>query len=96
MQYTTSSSTDNQVDTAHAELASVIRRPSAGAVWQVLAGLIWLPQAALLAWAVQLMANGQGMAAVWPMAAGVLLLFYRNPAKAGFWGVPGTNRAVPP
>ena len=74
MQHTPSSTIDNRTDTAHAELASVIRRPSAGAVWQVLAGLIWLPQAALLAWAVQLMANGQGMAAVWPMAAGVLSL----------------------
>ena len=53
-------------------MASAIRRPGAGAWWQVLAALIWLPQAALLAWAVQRMADGQGVAAIWPMAAGVL------------------------
>nr|WP_279091509.1 thiol reductant ABC exporter subunit CydD [Comamonas thiooxydans] len=93
MQHTPSSSTDNQVDTAHAKLASVIRRPSAGAVWQVLAGLIWLPQAALLAWAVQLMANGQGMAAVWPMAAGVLLLGLQRAWAEGHGGMLA-NRAA--
>jgi len=93
MQHTPSSSTDNQVDTAHAELASVIRRPSAGAVWQVFAGLIWLPQAALLAWAVQLMANGQGMAAVWPMAAGVLLLGLLRAWAEGHGGMLA-NRAA--
>jgi ATP-binding cassette subfamily C protein CydD len=38
------------------------------------AALLWLPQAALLAWAVQGLATGRGMAAVgWP-AAGILLL----------------------
>ncbi|WP_205623485.1 thiol reductant ABC exporter subunit CydD [Comamonas thiooxydans] len=93
MQHTPSSSTDNQVDTAHAKLASVIRRPSAGAVWQVFAGLIWLPQAALLAWAVQLMANGQGMAAVWPMAAGVLLLGLLRAWAEGHGGMLA-NRAA--
>ena len=93
MQYTPSSSTDNQVDTAHAKLASVIRRPGAGAVWQVFAGLIWLPQAALLAWAVQLMANGQGMAAVWPMAAGVLLLGLLRAWAEGHGGMLA-NRAA--
>ena len=55
-------------------MTDVIRRPSAGAVWQVLAGLLWLPQAALLAWAVQAMVNGQGVNRVWPMALGVLVL----------------------
>ena len=93
MQHTPSSSTDNQVDTAHAKLASVIRRPSAGAVWQVFAGLIWLPQAALLAWAVQLMANGQGRAAVWPMAAGVLLLGLLRAWAEGHGGMLA-NRAA--
>ena len=93
MQHTPSSSTDKQVDTAHAELASVIRRPSAGAVWQVFAGLIWLPQAALLAWAVQLMANGQGRAAVWPMAAGVLLLGLLRAWAEGHGGMLA-NRAA--
>ena len=38
------------------------------------AALLWLPQAALLAWAVQGLATGQGMAAVWWPAAGILLL----------------------
>lgn len=93
MQHPPSSSTDKQVDTAHAELASVIRRLSAGAVWQVFAGLIWLPQAALLAWAVQLMANGQGMAAVWPMAAGVLLLGLLRAWAEGHGGMLA-NRAA--
>ena len=45
-------------------MASAIRRPGAGAWWQVLAALIWLPQAALLAWAVQRMADGQGVAQI--------------------------------
>ena len=55
-------------------MTDVIRRPSAGAVWQVLAGLLWLPQAALLAWAVQAMVSGHGVNRVWPMALGVLVL----------------------
>lgn len=38
------------------------------------AALLWLPQAALLAWAVQGLAAGRGMAAVWWPAAGILLL----------------------
>lgn len=43
-----------------------------GAVLHVGAALLWLPQAALLAWAVQGLADGRGLAAVvWP-AAGVL------------------------
>ncbi|TZG09082.1 thiol reductant ABC exporter subunit CydD [Comamonas thiooxydans] len=70
-----------------------MRRPSAGAVWQVFAGLIWLPQAALLAWAVQLMANGQGRAAVWPMAAGVLLLGLLRAWAEGHGGMLA-NRAA--
>ncbi|KGG90496.1 ABC transporter ATP-binding protein [Comamonas thiooxydans] len=62
-------------------------------MWQVFAGLIWLPQAALLAWAVQLMANGQGMAAVWPMAAGVLLLGLLRAWAEGHGGMLA-NRAA--
>ncbi len=38
------------------------------------AALLWLPQAALLAWAVQGLATGQGRAAVWWPAAGMLVL----------------------
>ncbi|MEQ1682730.1 MAG: thiol reductant ABC exporter subunit CydD [Burkholderiaceae bacterium] len=37
------------------------------------AALLWLPQAALLAWAVQGLASGQGMPAVWRPAAGILV-----------------------
>jgi ATP-binding cassette subfamily C protein CydD len=38
------------------------------------AALLWLPQAALLAWAVQGLATGQGRAAMWWPAAGMLVL----------------------
>jgi len=93
MQQTPSSSTDNQTDATHAAPASVIRRPSAGAVWQVFAGLIWLPQAALLAWAVQLMADGQGVATVWPMATGVLMLGLLRAWAEGHGGLLA-NRAA--
>ncbi len=55
-------------------VAESVRRPGAGAAWQVLASLIWLPQAALLAWAVQRMSDGLGVKDIWPMAAGVLVL----------------------
>ncbi|WP_307140497.1 thiol reductant ABC exporter subunit CydD [Pseudoroseomonas cervicalis] len=45
-----------------------------GALLQALAGAFWLPQAALLAWAIQRLAEGGGFDAVlWP-AAGVALL----------------------
>ncbi|WP_120969838.1 thiol reductant ABC exporter subunit CydD [Comamonas sp. lk] len=57
-----------------ASLADSIRRPGAGALLQLLASMLWLPQAGLLAWAVQKMADGQGLEALWPIAAGVLLL----------------------
>lgn len=55
-------------------LTQSIRRPNAGALLQLLASMLWLPQAALLAWAVQKMANGQGVSDLWPLAGGVLLL----------------------
>lgn len=55
-------------------LAQSIRRANAGALLQLLASMLWLPQAALLAWAVQKMANGQGVSDLWPLAGGVLLL----------------------
>ncbi len=52
---------------------------------QGVAALLWLPQAALLAWAVQGLASGHGAAAVgWP-AGGILLLgLLRSAAEA--WG----------
>jgi ATP-binding cassette subfamily C protein CydD len=55
-------------------LPQMARRPLAGTGWLVLASLLWLPQALLLALAVQAMADGRGMAPLWPLAAGVALL----------------------
>jgi ATP-binding cassette subfamily C protein CydD len=40
----------------------------------VLASLLWLPQAWLLARGMQAMADGQGMAPLWPLAGGLVLL----------------------
>ena len=50
-------------------------RPGAGAWLQVLAALLWLPQAGLLAMAVQRMAEGRGnVSQIWPLAVAVLAL----------------------
>lgn len=49
------------------------RRPDPGVPWSVLASLLWLPQAALLAAAVQRIADGQADS-IWSLAAGVLAL----------------------
>ncbi|WP_234642222.1 thiol reductant ABC exporter subunit CydD [Delftia tsuruhatensis] len=46
----------------------------AGTGLLVLASLLWLPQALLLALAVQAMADGAGMEPLWPLAGGVALL----------------------
>lgn len=46
----------------------------AGAVVQTVATLLWLPQAALLAWAVQRLADGGGLDAVTGLAAGIVVL----------------------
>ncbi|MEJ8856703.1 thiol reductant ABC exporter subunit CydD [Variovorax robiniae] len=56
-----------------------------GSAVQGVAALLWLPQAALLAWAVDGLASGRGMAAVgWP-ALGILLLgLLRSACEA--WG----------
>ncbi|MET3375255.1 ATP-binding cassette subfamily C protein CydD [Variovorax boronicumulans] len=63
--------------------------PDIGSVVQGVAALAWLPQAALLAMAVQGLANGEGMAAVlWP-AAGILLLGLLR-AGCEAWGVRRT------
>ena len=45
-----------------------------GTAWQVLASLLWISQAALVALAVQGMADGRGLAATWLPAGGVLVL----------------------
>ncbi|MEO7199615.1 MAG: thiol reductant ABC exporter subunit CydD [Dokdonella sp.] len=44
-----------------------------GALLQTVAALLWLPQAAAIAWAVQGLLDGRGMAVVWPAALGVLV-----------------------
>ena len=74
MSLSPASSTQTSMETAQATMVVSVRRPSAGALWQMAAALIWLPQAVLLAWAVQRMADGQGVAQIWPMAVGVLAL----------------------
>ncbi|MGJ7497648.1 thiol reductant ABC exporter subunit CydD [Variovorax sp. RT4R15] len=51
-----------------------LARPEAGSVVQGAAALLWLPQAALLAWAVQGLASGAGFADVLMPAGGILLL----------------------
>lgn len=56
------------------ELLPLARRPMDGTGLLVLSSLLWLPQAWLLAWAVQSMADDRGMAPLWPLAAGVALL----------------------
>ena len=61
------------------------RRPDSGSLWQVLAALLWLPQAAALAWAVQQLANGAGLEALAvPLAALLLAGLLRSACEA--WG----------
>ena len=61
------------------------RRPDSGSLWQVLAALLWLPQAAALAWAVQQLANGAGLEALGlPLAALMLAGLLRSALDA--WG----------
>ena len=43
---------------------AALRRPDSGSLLQVLAALLWLPQAAALAWAVQQLADGGGLTAL--------------------------------
>ena len=58
----------------------------AGSSLQVLGALLWLPQAALLAWAVQQLAQGAGAAAmVWPAVGLLLLGLLRSACEA--WGL---------
>ena len=61
------------------------RRPDSGSLLQVLAALLWLPQAAALAWAVQQLANGEGLKALGlPLAALMLAGLLRSALDA--WG----------
>lgn len=71
-------------DSAAPALSS-LGRPDAGGLVQGAAALLWLPQAALLASAVQGLADGRGMAAVsWPAADILLLGLLRTGFEA--WG----------
>ena len=57
-----------------------------GSLLQVLGAWLWLPQAALLAWAVQQLAQGAGAAVMLRPAAGLLLLgLLRSGCEA--WGL---------
>ena len=61
------------------------RRPDSGSLWQVLAALLWLPQAAALAWAVQQLADGAGLEVLGgPLAALLLAGLLRSSCEA--WG----------
>lgn len=62
------------------------RRPDAGSLAQLLAAALWLPQAGLIAWAVQRLAAGGGWRAVWVPAAGVLALGLLRAAGEA-WGL---------
>ena len=60
-------------------------RPDSGSLLQVLAALLWLPQAAALAWAVQQLADGVGLAALGvPLVALLLAGLLRSSCDA--WG----------
>lgn len=57
------------------QLALLFAPRHGASYWQVGASLLWLPQAALLAWAVQRMAQGQGWdGTLWTNAAALLAL----------------------
>ncbi|MET0543052.1 MAG: thiol reductant ABC exporter subunit CydD [Variovorax sp.] len=58
----------------------------AGSIVQGLAALLWVPQAALLAWAVQGLASARGIEAVLLPAAGILVLGVLR-AAAEAWGL---------
>lgn len=62
------------------------RRPDAGSLAQLLAAALWLPQAGLIAWAVQQLADGGGWPAVWVPAGGVLALGLLRAAGEA-WGL---------
>lgn len=63
--------------------------PDVGGVVQGAAALLWLPQAALLAMAVQGLASGQGLQAVW-LPAGAILLLGLLRAACEAWGARRT------
>ncbi|QNK66295.1 thiol reductant ABC exporter subunit CydD [Variovorax sp. PAMC26660] len=66
-----------------------VASPDIGSVVQGAAALLWLPQAALLAMAVQGLASGRGMAAVlWPAGAILVLGLLRAGCEA--WGARRT------
>ncbi len=61
--------------------------PAGPGAWaQLLAAALWLPMAACLAWAVQQLADGAGLRAVWPAVLGVVGLGLLR-ATAEAWGL---------
>ena len=71
---------------AHAPGFTQAKSIDAGSLLQVLGALLWLPQAALLAWAVQQLAQGAGVATMLAPAGGLLVLgVLRSSCEA--WGL---------
>ena len=65
------------IDTSQAACASAQHRPNSaqpGSGWLVLASLLWLPQAGVIAWAVQCFAAGQALDYLAIQVAAVMLL----------------------
>lgn len=60
--------------------------PGLGSLVQGVAALLWLPQAALLAWAIQRLGAGEGIAATLTPAAGILVLGLLR-AACEAWGM---------
>ena len=74
---------------AHRRPLRALARPEIGGVVQGAAALLWLPQAALLAGAVQALADGGGLAAVlWPALGTLLFGWLRAACEA--WGARRT------
>ena len=91
--------TDSASTAAHSGMTPALviegsHRPGAGAWLQVLAALLWLPQAGLLAMAVQRMADGQGtVSQIWPLAAAVLALGLLRAWADGHGGLQASRAA---
>ena len=60
------------------------RRPQPGTWWLVLSSLLWLPQAAVIAWAVQCFANGQALQYLWLQVLAVAVLGVLRALCEGF------------
>ena len=91
--------TDSASTAAHSGMTPALaieggHRPGAGAWLQVFAALLWLPQAGLLAMAVQRMADGQGtVSQIWPLAVAVLALGLLRAWADGHGGLQASRAA---